>query len=208
LSGTPTTVQSATAYTITATNATGTATRTFTLTVTLAAPGVPLQPTVVSGDEQVTVSVAAGSGGTPASYTVSASPQVGGVTKTCTVTVPATSCIVTGLTNGTAYTFTATATNTTGTSAASAASAAVTPTLAAQTTTDALDKSNLLPIAGSNVPAVAIWGLLLLTVGATLITLSRRRSVARPQFFAPPTRQRTTHGDGLSGLLGFFVSKS
>ena len=208
LSGTPTTVQSATAYTITATNATGTATRTFTLTVTLAAPGVPLQPTVVSGDEQVTVSVAAGSGGTPASYTVSASPQVGGVTKTCTVTVPATSCIVTGLTNGTAYTFTATATNTTGTSAASAASAAVTPTLAAQTTTDALDKSNLLPITGSNVPAVAIWGLLLLTVGATLITLSRRRSVARPQFFAPPTRQRTTHGDGLSGLLGFFVSKS
>jgi hypothetical protein len=36
LSGTPTTVQSATAYTITATNATSTATRTFTLTVTAA----------------------------------------------------------------------------------------------------------------------------------------------------------------------------
>ena len=175
---------SGTAYTFTATatNTTGTSAASAAsaaVTPTLAAPGVPLQPTVVSGDEQVTVSVAAGSGGTPASYTVSASPQVGGVTKTCTVTVPATSCIVTGLTSGTAYTFTATATNTTGTSAASAASAAVTPTLAAQTTTDALDKSSLLPIAGSNVPAVAIWGLLLLTVGATLITLSRRRSVAR-----------------------------
>ena len=37
LTGTPTTVQSATAYTITATNATGTATATFTLTVTAAA---------------------------------------------------------------------------------------------------------------------------------------------------------------------------
>jgi hypothetical protein len=37
LSGTPTTVQSATAYTITATNTTSTATRTFTLTVTAAA---------------------------------------------------------------------------------------------------------------------------------------------------------------------------
>jgi len=36
LTGTPTTVQSATAYTITATNATGTATQTFTLTVTAA----------------------------------------------------------------------------------------------------------------------------------------------------------------------------
>ena len=124
LTGTPTTVQAATAYTITATNATGSANATFTLTVTLAAPGTPPAPTGVRGNTQVTVSVAAGTGGTPATYTVIA---VGDATKTCTVTVPATSCIVTGLTNGTAYTFTVTATNATGTSAASAASAAVTP---------------------------------------------------------------------------------
>jgi hypothetical protein len=80
----------------------------------------------VRGNGQVTVSVAAGTGGTPATYTVIA---VGDATKTCTVTVPATSCIVTGLTNGAAYTFTVTATNAAGTSAASAASAAVTPIL-------------------------------------------------------------------------------
>ena len=92
--------------------------------VTLAAPGTPLQPTGVRGNGQVTVSVTAGTGGTPATYTVVA---VGDATKTCTVTVPATSCIVTGLTNGTAYTFTVTATNAAGTSVASAASAAVTP---------------------------------------------------------------------------------
>ena len=73
------------------------------------------------------MTVAAGTGGTPATYLVSASPQVGGVTKTCTVTAPATSCIVTGLTNDVAFTFTATATNASGTSAASSASAAVTP---------------------------------------------------------------------------------
>ena len=93
----------------------------------LAAPGTPLQPTAVAGNARVTVTVAAGTGGTPATYLVSASPQVGGVTKTCTVTAPATSCIVTGLTNDVAFTFTATATNTSGTSAASNASVAVTP---------------------------------------------------------------------------------
>ena len=90
-------------------------------------PGTPATPTGVSGDAQVTVSVTAGSGGTPTSYTVSASPQVSGVTRTCTVTGASGSCVVTGLTNGTAYTFTTTATNSAGTSSASTASSAVTP---------------------------------------------------------------------------------
>ena len=123
LSGTPTDVQSATDYVITATNATGSASQTFRLTVTLAAPGVSGQPTGVAGDGQVTVTVAAGMGGTPASFVVSA---VSDATKTCTVTGSSGSCVVTGLTNGTEYRFIATATNSTGTSTASTASAAVT----------------------------------------------------------------------------------
>ena len=45
LSGTPTSTQSATTYTITATNAAGSATRTFTLTVTSAAPAFSLSST-------------------------------------------------------------------------------------------------------------------------------------------------------------------
>ena len=61
-------------------------------------------------------------GGAISSYTVTSAP--GG--KTCTAT-GAVSCIVTGLANGTAYTFTVTARNVTGTGAASSASAAVTP---------------------------------------------------------------------------------
>ena len=132
LSGAPTTVQSATVYTITATNTIGTATATFTLTVTAAAPGTPRITNRVYGDAQVTVTVAAGTGGTPTSYTVSASPQVSGVTRTCTVTGSSGSCAVTGLTNGVAYTFTATASNAVSTSTASSASSSTTPYTAAQ----------------------------------------------------------------------------
>ena len=132
LSGTPTTVQSATAYTITSTNAIGSSTATFTLTVTVSAPGTPRITNRVYGDNQVTVTVAAGTGGTPSSFTVSASPQVSGETRTCTVTGSSGSCAVTGLTNGTAYTFTATASNAASTSAASSASASTIPYTAAE----------------------------------------------------------------------------
>ncbi len=93
------------------------------------APNTPAQPTAAAGDAQATVTVApgAGVGGTPTSYLVT---TVEDNSKTCTVVAPLTSCTVSGLTNGTSYTFTATATNAGGTGPASEGSGAVTPAAA------------------------------------------------------------------------------
>lgn len=100
----------------------------YALVMTPDAPGTPGTPTVVSGTNKVTITpTAPTTGGTPDSYLVTANP--GG--QTCTVTLPDTSCDISGLDPNTEYTFTTTATNTGGTSAASGQSAGATPTPAA-----------------------------------------------------------------------------
>ncbi len=94
------------------------------------ASGLPDAPTIseaTPGNTQASVSFTApvlNGGSTITSYTATSNP--GGFTGTLTQAGSGT-IIVTGLTNGTAYTFTVTATNATGTGAASAASNSVTP---------------------------------------------------------------------------------
>ena len=88
------------------------------------APGTPSAPSVLAGNTQATVTVyAPTTGGAPSYYQVNSVPAG----HACTITVPAYSCVITGLTNGASYSFTTQAFNATGGSAISAASAAVIP---------------------------------------------------------------------------------
>ena len=96
------------------------------------APGTPSNASAVAGNATATVSWTApvsNGGSAITGYTVTSNPGV----LTCSTST--TSCVVTGLTNATAYTFTVTATNTVGSSSASAPSNSVTPTAPVATTT-------------------------------------------------------------------------
>jgi uncharacterized protein (TIGR02145 family) len=115
-------------FTVTATNASGTgpassASNSVTPSPTSTVPGAPTIGTATAGNAQATITFTApGSNGGSiiTGYTLTSSP--GGFTATGSAS-PIT---VTGLTNGTAYTFTVTATNANGTGPASSASNSVT----------------------------------------------------------------------------------
>lgn len=115
-------------FSVIATNATGSsASSSISNSVTPTAATVPAAPSLVtavasSGQALVSWTPEANGGRLILDYTVTSSPGL------LTCVTASTSCSVTGLTNGTAYTFTVKARNSVGSSSASAASSAVTPT--------------------------------------------------------------------------------
>lgn len=121
-------------FTVTATNGSGTtsAAASASNSVTPATvPGAPTIGTATAGNAQASVTWTApadNGGALVTSYTATA---VEDNTKSCSANGSTLTCTITGLTNGSAYTFTVTATNSVGTSAASSASNGVTPDAAA-----------------------------------------------------------------------------
>jgi len=138
-------------FTVTATNAIGTspASAPSAPAVPATAPGAPTGVTAVTGYQQGTITwtaPASNGGALISGYTVTSSS--GG--KTCTTST--TSCIVTGLTNGTSYTFTVKATNSAGTGPASSASNAIVPVTTKPNPPTAVSASSF-----ANTQSVVTW---------------------------------------------------
>ncbi|WP_344092768.1 N,N-dimethylformamidase beta subunit family domain-containing protein [Microbacterium deminutum] len=103
------------------------------INASVTSPGVPANVTAAGGSTQATVSWTAPADGGSAITSYTITPYVGGAAQTPTTITgnpPVTTATITGLTNGTAYTFTVTATNAVGTGQPSAASNMVTPGVA------------------------------------------------------------------------------
>lgn len=142
ISGTPTVAVGSTVYTVSATNSRGTVRSTITLVVTssgggVSAPGAPTigTATVVNATSvTLTFTAPASNGGaTIDSYTATSSP--GGIVTVLNQSGSGTFTI-TGLTEGTAYTFTVKAYNSAGASSASGSSNSVTPSSSAEKTAE------------------------------------------------------------------------
>lgn len=162
-------------------------------TLTLMPNSAPSSPTDVSaepGDASAVVSWSGTGGFDGLVYTATASP--GG--QTCTATHPATSCTVTGLTNGTSYTFVVASESSGGVSDDSVASLAVTPTAAEVPVDTTIPTETTAPTdttagggdggSGAEIPATGsgstapVTAVALVLLGAICVVMASRRRTA------------------------------
>jgi LPXTG-motif cell wall-anchored protein len=141
-------------------------------------PGAPAGVTATPGDQQVTLSWNApdsDGGSAITSYTVTGTPAA-----TCTTT-GATSCVITGLINGTQYTFNVVATNAVGDGPASAsvtatpATPVTPPTPTDEATRVGTPSDGQLPRTGSTAGALITLAGALCAAGYAMYASSRRR---------------------------------
>ena len=122
--------------------------------------GTPTAPTSVSataGDAQAVVSFTASSYTGKGSVTYTAISSPGNITATGTSPIT-----VTGLTNGTAYTFTVRATSSTGETATSSASASVTPAVPVYTLSQTFNASGTFTVPAGTTSIAVVGARLLL----------------------------------------------
>ena len=147
------------------------------------APGSPTGITATAGSGSATVSWAAPAvGGPVVKYTVTSNP--GGFT--CVAFSPATSCEVTGLANGTSYTFSVVAQNGSGASTPSSESAATTPSASAGSPAPAAAPSPPSPSDGTG-PATSPAPTPSANPGPTIAPPPVPAPLTGPPVLAPPT---------------------
>ena len=169
-------------FNVVATNAVGDGPASASVTATPATPvtppGAPAGVTATPGDQQVTLSWNApdsDGGSAITSYTVTGTPAA-----TCTTT-GATSCVITGLINGTQYTFNVVATNAVGDGPASAsvtatpATPVTPPTPTDEATRVGTPSDGQLPRTGSTAGALITLAGALCAAGYAMYASSRRR---------------------------------